>query len=61
MKPTGRKGHRIWQGLLSEAKAEYSIRSPGEDEPGDASAILDATHQVGRGLQSEVLTLPSSA
>ena len=68
MKPTGRKGHRIWQGLISEvsahpssAKAEHSIRSPGEDEPGDASAILDATHQVGRGLVSEVLTLRSSA
>ena len=68
MKPTGRKSHRIWQGLISEvsahpssANAEHSIRSPGEDEPGDASAILDATHQVGRGLVSEVLTLRSSA
>ena len=68
MKPTRRKGHRIWQGLISEvsahpssAKAEHSIRSPGEDEPGDASANLDATHQVGRGLVSEVLTLQSSA
>ena len=68
MEPTGRKGHQIWQGLISEvsahpssAEAEHSIRSPGEDEPGDASAILDATHQVGRGLVSEVLTLRSSA
>ena len=45
----------------SSAKAEHSIRSPGEDEPDDASANLDATHQVGRGLVSEVLTLWSSA
>ena len=67
MKPTGRKGHRIWQGLISavptqpsSANAEHSIRSPGEDEPGDASANLDATHQVGRGLVSEELTLRSS-
>ena len=68
MKPTGRKGHRIWQGLisavpaqLSSAKSEHSIRSSEEGEPGDASAKLDATRQVGRGLVSEGLTLRSSA
>ena len=68
MKPTGRKGHRIWQGLtsavpaqLSSANAEHSIRSPEEDEPDDTSANLDSTHQVEHGLISEVLTLRSSA
>ena len=68
IKPTRRQCHRIWQGLKSEVsahpsstKAEHSIRSPGEDEPGEASANLDAIHQVGRGLVSEVLTLRGSA
>ena len=45
---------------LSSAKPEHSIRSPEEDEPGDASANLRATRQVGCGLASEGLTLRSS-
>ena len=57
----GRDGYlrRLLQ--LSSAKAGHRFRSPNEDETGDASAKLDATHQVGRGLVSEVLTLRSSA
>ena len=68
MKPTRRQCHRIWPGMISEVSAhpsstmaEHSIRSPEEDEPGDALVNLDATHQVGRGLVSEVLTLRGSA
>ena len=63
-----RQCHRIRQGRipaasaqLSSAKAGHRSRSPNEGETGDASANLDATHQVGRGLESEVLTLRSSA
>ena len=63
-----RQCHRIRQGRipeasaqLSSAKAGHRSRSPNEGETGDASASLDATHQVGRGLVSEVLTLRSSA
>ena len=63
-----RQCHRIRQGRipeasaqLSSAKAGHRSRSPNEGETGDASPRLDATHQVGRGLVSEVLTLRSSA
>ena len=45
----------------SSAKAGHRSRSPNEGETGDTSANLNATHQVGRGLESEVLTLWSSA
>ena len=65
---TRRQCHRIRQGRipaasaqLSSAKAGHRSRSPNEGGTGDASANLDATHQVGRGLESEVLTLRSSA
>ena len=68
MKPTRRQCHRIRHGRIPEAsahpssaKAGHRSRSPNEGETGDASANLDATHQVGRGLVSEVLTLRSSA
>ena len=63
-----RQCHQIRQGRipaasaqLSSAKAGHRSRSPNEGETGDASANLDATHKVGRGLVSEVLTLRSSA
>ena len=65
---TRRQCHRIQQGRIPEAsaprssaKAGHRSRSPNEGETGDASANLDATHQVGRGLESEVLTLRGSA
>ena len=63
-----RQCHRIRQGRipaasaqLSSAKAGHRSRSPNEGETGNALANLNATHQVGRGLESEVLTLRSSA
>ena len=62
-----RQCHRIRHGRihktsaqLSSAKAGHRSRRPNEGETGDASANLDATHQVGRELVSEVQTLRSS-
>ena len=63
-----RKCHQLWRGLKSagptqssDAETEYSVRSPGTDEPSEAPPKLDATCQVRQGLISGVLALRSSA